>query len=75
MERYTRIICRSGFMLDVMKLYQKAARDVLRLTPKSQFGNHNTKRIMIIDGICIIPTSPKIVYRDLRDRCVTDYCI
>ena len=28
---------------------------------------------MIIDGICIIPTSPKIVYRDLRDRCVTDY--
>ena len=34
-----------------------------------------TKHIMIIDGICIIPTSPKIVYRDLRDRCVTDYCI
>ena len=24
---------------------------------------------MIIDGICILPTSPKIVYRDLRDRC------
>ena len=37
---------------------------------QSQFGNHNTKHIMII---CIIPTSPKIVYRDSRDRCVTDY--
>ena len=29
---------------------------------------------MIIDGIYIIPTSPKIVYHDLCDRCVTDYC-
>ena len=42
---------------------------------KSQFGNHNTKGIMIIDGICIIPTSPKIVYNDLHNRCVTDYCL
>ena len=30
--------------------------------PKSQFGNHNTKRIMMIDGICIIPT------RDRKSR-------
>ena len=45
------------------------------LNTKSQFGNHNTKWIMIIDGICSIPTSPNIVYHDLCDRCVTDYCL
>ena len=53
---------------------QDSTSSMSRKKPKSQFGNHNTKRIMIIDGICIIPTSPKIVYRDLVID-VTDYCI